>query len=317
MSNPTLRKIISTELTIPEHLLERIIQRAPYSYKVYTIPKKSRGRRTIAQPAKETKYIQHWLINNIFNTLPIHEAATAYKLGSSIKKNISTHANNDFISKFDFKTFFTSIKADHLRQHFKRHLKFNFDESDINDILRLCCIRNRNDEPLCLSIGAPSSPILSNSIMYEFDLEVTSWCKKNNFTYTRYADDLTFSTKTKETSNTIEPAIRNIIRALEYPLLRFNRKKTIHLSKKNQRRITGLILTNEGKVSIGRSRKREISALIHKYSHQALPDEEVLRLQGLLGFAKDAEPIFISRMRSKYGHAIIEDLLKKRAPANL
>lgn len=317
MNKPTLRTIISNELAIPEHLLERIIQRAPYSYKVYSIPKKSTGRRTIAQPAKETKYIQQWLIHNVFNQLPIHDAATAYKLGASIKKNALAHANNNFISKFDFKTFFTSIKEDHLRSHFIRHLSDLLSEDDINDILRVCCIRLHSNEPLCLSIGAPSSPVLSNSIMHGFDLEVTSWCEKNGFIYTRYADDLTFSTNAKETSSKVEPALRNIIRKLEYPLLRFNRKKTIHLSKKNQRRVTGLVLTNEGKVSLGRSRKREISALIHKYSHNSLDEKEIFRLQGLLAFAKDVEPLFISRMRKKYGHIIIETLLKKRKPKEI
>ncbi|MFK5947487.1 MAG: retron St85 family RNA-directed DNA polymerase [Methylococcales bacterium] len=312
MKKQSLKERISNELLIPMYLLDRVIQRAPYSYKIYSIPKKNKGRRIIAQPAKETKYIQHWLIDNIFNLLPIHEAATAYKKGASIKKNILVHVNNEFICKFDFKTFFTSIKEDHLRRHLFRHLGEQLEEEEIQDIIRVVCIRQRNDLPLCLSIGAPSSPILSNSIMYEFDLKVTSWCQDNGFVYTRYADDLTFSTNKKEISNKVEPAIRKIIRKLEYPILRFNNKKTIHLSKKYQRVVTGLTITNEGKVSIGRSRKREISALIHKYTLQSLVDKEIFRLQGLIAFAKDAEPLFISRMRSKYGQKVIEELLKKR-----
>lgn len=308
---PLIHRIIS-DLLIPEELLGRLIKRAPHTYKVYKIPKKSKGKRTIAQPARETKYIQHWLINNTFELLPVHEAATAYTKGSSIKNNALKHVSNEYISKFDFKDFFTSIKANHLESHIVKHLGDCLDEDDIDMILRLCCIKPKGNGPLCLSVGAPSSPLLSNSIMYEFDTLVTDWCHKNGFIYTRYADDLTFSTNEKNVCKNIEPTLRKIIKGLEYPVLRFNRKKTIHLSKKNQRRVTGLTLTNDGAVSIGRTKKREISALIHKYSLKLLEDNEIFRLQGLLGFVTDVEPIFMKKMKEKYGYELVKEILRVR-----
>jgi len=308
---PLIHRIIS-DLLIPEELLGRLIKRAPHTYKVYTIPKKSKGKRTIAQPARETKYIQHWLINNIFKLLPIHEAATAYTKGSSIKNNALKHVSNEYISKFDFKDFFTSIKENHLEKHIVKHLGDSLDKGDIDVVLRLCCIKPKGNGSLCLSVGAPSSPLLSNSIMYEFDTLVTNWCHKNKFIYTRYADDLTFSTNEKNACKNIEPVLRKIIKKLEYPALRFNLKKTIHLSKKNQRRVTGLILTNDGAVSIGRTKKREISSLVHKYSLKLLEDNEIFRLQGLLGFVADVEPIFMKKMKDKYGIELVKEILKIR-----
>jgi hypothetical protein len=103
--NSSLRKQLQESLGIKESQLNRLIQRAPYTYKVYSIPKRSGGVRVIAQPAKETKFIQHWLIKNIFEKLPIHQCAMAYKEGSSIKKNATVHKNNSYITKFDFKGF--------------------------------------------------------------------------------------------------------------------------------------------------------------------------------------------------------------------
>lgn len=307
-----LRRDLQASLGISDYLLNRLFQRAPHSYKVYTIPKRSGGQRTIAQPAKETKFIQRWLIQNIFSQLPVHECASAYKIGASIKKNANAHKSHSYVTKLDFKNFFPSITSNDLVMHISKHLGNSLGTQDIQDIARISCIRLQSKSELCLSVGAPSSPVLSNSIMYSFDSEIFAWCAKNGITYTRYADDLTFSTSTKKISSDIEPFVRDVAQKLTYPSLSLNSKKTTHLSKKHQRRITGIIINNEGNISLGRNRKREISALIHKFTLSILPEPEIFRLQGLLGFAKDVEPLFVARMRGKYTSKLIEEVLQKR-----
>lgn len=307
-----LRGDLQESLGMSDYQLNRLIQRAPHSYKIYTIPKRSGGQRTIAQPAKETKFIQRWLIQNIFSKLPVHECASAYKDGASIKKNANAHKNNSYVTKLDFKDFFPSITSNDLVKHISIHLGNSLGAQDIQDIARISCIRLQGKSDLCLSVGAPSSPVLSNSIMYSFDSEVFAWCAKNGITYTRYADDLTFSTSTKKISSDIELFVMDVVQKLTYPSLGLNSKKTTHLSKKHQRRITGIIINNEGNISLGRNRKREISALIHKFTLGILPEPEIFRLQGLLGFAKDVEPLFVARMRGKYTSKLIEEVLQKR-----
>lgn len=312
MNQLTIRQELLECLAISDEQLNRLIVRSPHTYKQYNIPKNNGGFRTIAQPARATKYLQYWLMKNIFNELSIHHAATAYQKGCSIKHNAKYHASNSYIAKFDFKSFFPSIKGTDIKAHLASHFGDRLTENDLNDIVRISCIQLNGRSDFCLSIGAPCSPLLSNSILYEFDCLVVDWCSENNIRYTRYADDLTFSTNVKGITSSIEPYIRNIIRNIKYPSLRFNRKKTTHLSKKNQRRVTGLILTNDGQVSIGRSRKREISSLIHKFSIGQLPEEEIFRLQGLLGFSKGVEPKFISRMNKKYGNNVVSTIFKYR-----
>lgn len=313
----TLPQFMHDAFGLSEAQLQRLIVRSPHTYKIYTIPKKSGGVRIIAQPAKETKFIQHWLISNIFSRLPIHECAAAYKTGASIKANAIAHSQNHYISKFDFEAFFGSIKQSDLINHFSRHLGERLLAVDIKNIARLSCISPKDGTGLCLSIGAPSSPILSNSIMYEFDCKVQQWCSPRKITYTRYADDLTFSTSVKEICSEIEPMIREIILNLDYPKLRINDNKTIHLSKKNQRRVTGVIINNEGQISIGRERKRTVSALIHRFSIGTLPVQDIYKLQGLLGFSRDIEPEFIARMRKKYGSQLIDAIFQIRKPSLL
>lgn len=311
----SLVSIMQEEFGLSKALLLRLIARAPHAYKVYEIPKKSGGTRLIAQPAKEIKYIQHWLIDNIFNKLPVHECASAYKTGASIKSNASRHKKNKYIAKFDFENFFPSIKLSDLVLHFTKNIGTDFSSDDIENMARLSCIRGGNNKGLCLSIGAPSSPILSNSVMYDFDSAINEWCKSMDVAYTRYADDLTFSTNTAGISSDIETVIKNIIRDINYPALTINAKKTIHLSKKHQRRITGVIINNSGELSLGRDRKRMISALIHRFLSQLLVEDEIFHLQGLLGFSKDIEPDFVFRMRNKYGSQVIDAILQVRKQA--
>lgn len=313
MSQINIKQQLFDLLPLSYEQLDRLILRSPHTYKQYTIPKKSGGIRTISQPARGTKYLQYWLMENIFSELNVHKCATAYQEGSSIKKNAQYHVNNSYLTKFDFKNFFPSIKGEDLKAHLIRHFGDRLTNDDLNDIVRISCIEQNWSKDFSLSIGAPSSPMLSNAIMYEFDCLVVEWCKENEIRYTRYADDLTFSSNKKNISSNIEPFIRNVVRNIEYPSLRFNRKKTTHLSKKHQRRVTGLILTNAGNVSLGRSRKREISSLIHKFTNKKLDDSDVSRLQGLIGFAKGVEPDFVKRMRNKYGSKVISTILEYRS----
>lgn len=310
--NTALIQALQEATGLSEAQIHRLIARSPHAYKVYTIPKKSGGTRTIAQPAKETKFLQRWLIQHVFGALPQHESATAYKINASIKNNASAHKENPYLSKFDFENFFPSIKESDLIQHFTKYLVDQFNESDIQIIARLCCMSSKGSKERQLSIGAPSSPLLSNSLMFDFDTQIATWCIDNEFVYTRYADDLTFSTHRKDRASELEAEIRRIIATLVYPKIRLNRKKTIHLSKKYQRRVTGIIINNDDQLSIGRQRKREISALIHRHSLNMLTSEDTFHLQGLLGFAKDIEPAFVISMRKKYGSEIIDSIFRIR-----
>jgi len=313
MSGDITRRIqIALGLGIDQ--LERLVVRAPYAYKFYTIPKKSGGVREIAQPAKETKILQRWLIENVFCDLPVHNQATAYKTGASIKLNAEAHAKSEFLSKFDFYSFFPSILEADVAAHLRENLGEKLTLEEIKWIARVSCIRQRDSSQLGLSVGAPSSPILSNSIMFEFDCIMVDWCVSNNVIYTRYADDLVFSTNVRNKFKLIEPLVLEVLKGLRYPTLRLNAKKTIHVSKSSQRRVTGLVLNNDGIVSLGRERKRVISSKIHKFSLGILDESMIYMLQGLLGLAVDVEPTFVNSMRLKYGDKLLDSILSKRMP---
>src|ERR1019366_3498454 len=94
---------LASEFLLPLDDLVYLIRSAPYRYKVYEIAKKAPGKkRTIAQPARELKPLQYWLMENVLSTFPIHPAARAYRKGTNIADNPQPHALNRYLCKLDF-----------------------------------------------------------------------------------------------------------------------------------------------------------------------------------------------------------------------
>ena len=167
-----------------------------------------------------------------------------------------------------------------------------------------------------MSIGAPSSPMLSNILLYDFDVEVAALCAEYGVTYTRYADDMTFSTNEQGVLREVEQKIPAICRRIQSPKLTVNKEKTVHASKKGARRVTGLVLTNDGLVSIGREKKRIIRATFHAYTLGKLKPEEINALAGMVAYVKSVEPKYLQQIAKKYGAMALNKLLAGRGPKN-
>lgn len=148
--------------------------------------------------------------------------------------------------------------------------------------------------------------------MHDFDIKISELVAKDQVTYTRYADDLTFSAKRTGFLTGVEKALRKTMREVAYPTLTINSSKTVLATTKYKRMVTGLVLTNEGTVSLGQERKRKIRAALHHASLGKLNQKERAHLAGMLAFVNDAEPDFLVKLKDKYGAQLIEQI--KRAP---
>jgi RNA-directed DNA polymerase len=308
----SLLEKLSDYFNLREKELVKLIKSAPYRYKVYLIPKKQEGEfRIIAQPSKEVKALQYWLIDYVLRSAPIHPCASAYKEGTSIKKNAKIHTDGNFLLKIDFKDFFPSIKPDDLWDYLQKNQPNVLTEEDFNYASRILFWQPRHGitKSLQLSIGAPSSPFISNIVMFEFDHEAHKIAMKYDTRYSRYADDLIFSTNKAHSLQNVYDSIEKMCRVLAHPKLTINTSKTIYSSKKNRRRVTGLIITNEGKISLGRERKRFIRSKIDYYFKGKLSQEQKLNLQGLIAFAIDVDPEFVESMKRKYSGELIDGIL--------
>lgn len=281
--------------------LIRLIRSAPMRYKVYTVPKRAPGQlRTIAQPSPEVKVLQRWVVSNILSKFPIDQAAIAYRHGRNIRDNAQPHANGRFLLKLDFKDFFPSIRDTDFRR-FLAHEVPSLNDNEVELLTRILFWRPKSTNQLCLAIGAPSSPLLSNILLRDFDRAVSEFCFPLGIAYTRYADDLSFSAQTSDLLADVEEMVSKLCIGSESPRLVLNREKTVRVSKKRSRRVTGLVLTNQGQVSLGRDAKRGIRATVHHFLTGTLSREQVLSLRGMLAYVKSVEPSFLNRLRAKYG----------------
>lgn len=306
-----LREKILSDSTLLSSDLNRIIATAPHRYKVFYIEKKIKGEyRTIAQPAKELKTIQNWLVSYLSDFLPVHDSAMAYSRGKSIKDNATRHNNKRYVLKMDFEDFFPCINKDHMVQHLSKYASTELTGLDVDDVCNIVLWSAPNKRGRFLSVGAPSSPFISNSIMFDFDTITNDFCNSIDVSYTRYADDLVFSTNIKNVLEQVENFISKLITNLDYPKLTINKKKTRHTSIGRGIYVTGIVLTPNGKLSIGRERKRTIRSAIHYFINSKLNYEEVEKLNGLLAFAYDIEPEFVASMKKKYGEYIHHKIKK-------
>lgn len=294
-----LIKLLAAATGLTESDVRSIIVRAPVSYKHYTIAKRTGGRRPISQPAREVKALQRVLAHRLRH-LPVHDAATAYRAGQSIRSNAERHAKNGPIMKFDFSNFFPSIKARDWQNYCEQNSIF----SSTDDILLSALLffhQPRSSSNLRLAIGAPSSPWLSNVLMYEFDERISAMSAIDKVTYTRYADDITFSAKRTGYLNSIPKNLRDIVKDNKNPALLLNEEKTVVATTKYRRVVTGLILADDGRVTLGRDRKRLIRSMVHHAVSGRNTSEQNGRLAGLLAFAADIEPDFVAAINARYG----------------
>lgn len=306
-----LLPLLVNETGLSELDIMRIVRNAPARYKTYPIDKRNGGQRIISQPAKELKVLQRILIQEILASLPVHPAAMAYREGRSIRNNALAHAGDGPILKVDFKDFFPSISAKDWRLYCEKRNLFD-DPSDIWISTNIFFYRARRTSALRLAIGAPSSPALSNVLMNEFDTKLATLVAEDEVTYTRYADDLTFSAKRTGYLTAVEKALRKTLKEIRSPSLSINESKTVFATRKYKRFVTGLVLTNDGSVSLGHERKRRIRAAVHHASLGRLNAQERASLAGMLAFANGVEPLFLDRLAQKYGTELLLELKRSQ-----
>jgi RNA-directed DNA polymerase len=292
---------MARELGLTAHYIENFARGASHAYKVYAISKRTGGTRTIHHPSRPLKALQRWFLAAVVDLLPMHPAATAYRKHRSILDNARPHAESGYLLRMDFTNFFPSItQADLAKYIAERPSWFSgWTPSDIDTFCGIVCRKS------VLTIGAPTSPALSNALCYDMDSLIAALSIKNDVTYTRYADDLFFSTKQAGVLRPFEGDVRKVVADLTLPAnLKVNPGKTRHSSKKRARRVTGIVIGSDGKTHVGRSLKRKIRALVYRLDSL----DELARgsLAGMIAYVTGFEPDFINTLIAKYGLATVQ-----------
>jgi RNA-directed DNA polymerase len=244
---------LSNLLNLTPLHVEKVINNP--SYTEFKLPKKKGKPRLICKPNDELMKIQRRL-NLYFQA--IYEFHIPYcvhgfvpksdKANRSIVTNAKSHIGKKSILVIDLKDYFTSIRA--------KRVKNLLSSWGINDEIATCLAL------LCtykgtLPMGAPTSPILANLCSYELDLKLRRFCEQNQLTYSRYADDLTFSSN----ENISDKLIQSLIQVIRENGFDINYKKLRRIGSHKKQKITGIIVNQ--KLSVERKLKKKIRAIEH------------------------------------------------------
>lgn len=256
-------------------------------YREFWMGKRKGGYRMISAPNKELKAIQDTIYHRILLPVNIHPAAMGFRRQRSIADNVRPHLGKEHVLKTDIHDFFGSIRSIRVRQTFE---KIGYPKNISKVLGALCCSNRRIPQ------GASTSPALSNIIAYEMDRKLAALAAEHELTYTRYADDLTFSGDTF-TKEQILPLIQQIVREEKFEL---NHKKTRFLDGHKRKIITGVSISSGVKLTIPKTQKRKIRQSVHFIQTKGLAEHQrhigsndpvyLKRLIGKLCYWRSIEP---------------------------
>lgn len=231
-------------------------------YHTVYLPKSDGSKRKLSVPDLILKLVQKSIADNILIQYPISKYAKAYKPGSSIQKNARPHVGKKKILKLDIEGFFDHILYSRVKDTVFYEEKYS---ESIRILLTMLCYYNDS-----LPQGAPTSPAITNIIMYDFDETVGAFCNEKNIAYTRYCDDMTFSGCFDERE--IISFVKGELRKLG---LFLKNRKTAVISASKRQVVTGIVV-NE-KMNVTKDYKKTIRQEIYYIKKFGL-DEHLKRL---------------------------------------
>lgn len=295
-------------------------------YHFWTIPKRDGSRRVITAPKRELKAAQRWLLRSVVEKLPVHAAAHGFLRSRSIATNAEAHAGADVIVKIDVKDFFPTVTFARVKGLFR---KGGLPES----VATLCALLATESPreivqfrgktlyvakgPRACPQGAPTSPAITNALCLRADRRMSGLARMLGFTFTRYADDLTFSWRKTDPERTPSAPIGTLMRGVSTILraegFRIHAKKTAVRRSGSSQRVTGLVVNRVDNPEVPAARvprdvvRRLKAAIFNREKGRPGKGSETLeQLRGMAAFVHMADP--------KKGRAFLDriDALSRR-----
>lgn len=262
-------------LIVEKNTLINILRDTSYYYSDFKLGKRSGGYRIISAPDATLLNIQKIIYKRILLSVNIHPASMGFRENISIAHNAKAHLGKGQVLKIDITDFFGSIKKYRIIKAFE---KIGYPSNISKVLAELCTLGNK------LPQGAATSPTLSNIITYDMDVKLISLAQKYNLTYTRYADDLTFSGVVIP----FEPVFSEISNIVGEERFVIQRKKTRLLTDKKRKIITGISVSSGEKLTIPKAKKREIRKNVHYILTKGLAEHQ--------RFIGSADPSYLKRL---------------------
>lgn len=293
-------------------------------YKTFNIPKRDGGSRTIAAPIQQLKLLQSRLSNILQNCVEEISASTSrhdncshgFMRNRSIITNARVHRRRRWVFNVDIRDFFGSINFGRVRGLLLKNRDFSLQPAVATVLAQIVCHKN------ALPQGSPSSPVVSNLVGHILDMRLIKLAHRNGCTYSRYADDLTFSTNkrdfpvslaTRSTSPNAwfaGPELVNVITASGFTL---NPSKTRMQYRNSRQEVTGLVVNS--KVNVRAEYRHTVRAMVHRLLKTGSFDQigKTTDATGAVTIAKS--PGRLGQLHGRLAFIDGVDLMNRRQPS--
>ncbi len=280
----------------------------PYNhlYLRYPIKKKSGSMRWLNPPMEPLKTVQSEFLEKVSPLVKPHSAAVGFRKGTSVIDGAKAHLDSNVLLTLDLKDFFNNVQ-DYKIEHACREFTYALDNigqiedgeaEEVTDFF-IALITG----PKGLSQGAPTSPAISNLVAKHLDKELTEIAEDEGLVYTRYADDLTFSSES--TSIDMKPILIKVRHAIRRQNFTVNTRKTRIQRPHRRMSVTGIVVND--KLSVPKWKWRQFRARLHNIER----DKKILNqteLEEIIGYAQ-----WIKQLHPKRGQTFQEQIGRIRS----
>lgn len=285
---------LSSKLVISKRKLYLFTRKKALFYHQVMIPKKNGKNRELQIPSFSMKVTQRWIYEEILKKIIVSEESMAFVPNKNgILDSSKKHYRNLYLLEMDIHNFFGSITSKQIWKVF-RNLGYNDEVSTL--LTELCTYNN------CLPQGAVTSPYLANIVCRNMDSRISGLCRRRGIVYSRYADDLCFSSDNRLALNKIKVIIQKIVADEGFSI---NEEKTRFLSEARRKDILG-ITVNQGEIHVNKEYKRLIrSKIYNSIMKKDYSEKNVIR--GMISYVSSIEG---EKYRTKV-RCYIDSIIKK------
>jgi RNA-directed DNA polymerase len=246
-------------------------------YVRFSVPKKSGGTRELAAPHRTLARCQEWILANILAKVAVHNAAHGFVAGRSTVTNAAAHVGQRVVVNLDLREFFPTITFPRVRGIFQQ-LGYSPAAATILALLSTESPRRTvvyagqkffaATGPRALPQGASTSPALSNLVARRLDSRLSGISGKLGWTYTRYADDITFSSSAEDADAKVGYLLARVRHIAQDEGFAVNEKKTRIQRRKTAQSVTGLVVND--RVAVPRQIVRRLRSILHRARREGL-----------------------------------------------
>lgn len=314
--------------------LRQVVDRKTDPYRVFRLKKRSRPGdasasrpfRTICVPSPPLMRMQRWIAQNILNIVEPHPASYAFAPGRDLVGAAERHVGCRWLIKMDVQHFFESILETAVYRVF---YELGYVPLVAFELARLCTRVHSREHPLVpldgtgtlpyrrwpeghLPQGAPTSPMLANLAVRRLDEQLTGIARVEGWTYSRYADDLAFSTTDRSSRGEAMALVKLVERKLLAFGLSANKNKT-SIVPPGARKILLGVLVDRDQVRLTKEFRNNIETHVYALAHPRIgPSSHQAKrgfasrigmkrhVLGLIAFAHQVDPMYARKLYAEF-----------------